>query len=69
MKQPRLNNTITNNDLILCPECGSKMHKSGKIWSGRVKVQRYLCPACGRKATAKSAVSMALGSDRSDDNR
>ena len=42
----------TKGDLVLCPDCGGKMHKSGKIWSGRKKVQRYLCPACGRKAMA-----------------
>lgn len=33
----------------LCPECGTQMHKNGKVWSGRHRKQRYLCPACGRK--------------------
>lgn len=32
-----------------CPECGSiRVVKSGKIWSGRHKVQRYTCQHCGR---------------------
>lgn len=31
-----------------CPDCNSKMHKAGKTWSGRVKVQRYRCNQCGR---------------------
>jgi len=33
---------------IYCPECSNKMHKMGKIWSGRKQVQRYRCPKCGR---------------------
>lgn len=41
---------MAKDDLVLCPDCGGRMHKSGKIWSGRKKVQRYLCPGCGRKA-------------------
>jgi len=34
--------------IVLCPECGSKMHRMGKTWSGRKQVQRYRCPKCGR---------------------
>jgi len=34
--------------IVFCPECGSKMHKMGKVWSGRHLVQRYRCPKCGR---------------------
>jgi len=33
---------------VYCPECGRKMHKAGKIWSGRKEVQRYRCQSCGR---------------------
>jgi len=33
---------------IKCPECDSKMHKMGKVWSGRHQIQRYRCPKCGR---------------------
>jgi len=47
---------MARENLVLCPECGSKMHKSGKVWSGRKKVQRYLCPACGRKAIVHDEV-------------
>jgi len=36
-----------------CPECKTKMHKSGFVWSGRKKVQRWKCPKCGR-ATIKT---------------
>lgn len=32
---------------IICPKCGTKMHKAGFIWSGLQKVQRYRCPKCG----------------------
>jgi len=39
---------MTNNIVVLCPECGSKMHRMGKAWSGRKQVQRYRCPKCGR---------------------
>jgi transposase-like protein len=31
-----------------CPECKSKMHRSGFSWSGRKKVQRWRCNKCGR---------------------
>lgn len=31
-----------------CPECNSKMSKAGFAWSGRKKVQRFRCQACGR---------------------
>ncbi len=31
-----------------CPDCGKPMHKAGKAWSGRKKVQRWKCPGCGR---------------------
>jgi len=34
--------------MVFCPECGSKMHRMGKVWSGRKQVQRYRCPKCGR---------------------
>ena len=44
-------------DLVLCPDCGGRMHKAGKVWSGRNRVQRYQCPACGRKAMAKRGES------------
>jgi len=41
-------NHIKHDGIIFCPECGSKMHKMGKVWSGRKQVQRYRCPKCGR---------------------
>jgi len=32
-----------------CPQCGySKMHKAGRAWSGKRRVQRYRCNKCGR---------------------
>jgi len=31
-----------------CPECGKAMHKIGFAWSGRRRVQKWRCPACGR---------------------
>ncbi len=37
----------------LCPECGTKMCKAGFLWSGRTKVQRYLCSHCGRTTIKK----------------
>jgi len=40
--------TVDNLTIVLCPECGTKMHRMGKIWSGRRQVQRYRCPKCGR---------------------
>ena len=46
--------------VILCPDCGGKMHKGGTTWSGRKRVQRYQCPACGRKATAKPVHPVAI---------
>lgn len=33
---------------VNCPECKAKMHRMGKVWSGRNRVQRYKCPNCGR---------------------
>lgn len=33
---------------VSCPDCGSLMHKSGKAWSGKRRVQRYRCQKCGR---------------------
>jgi transposase-like protein len=35
-------------EIKLCPECKSKMIKNGIVFSGRKKVQRYLCSKCGR---------------------
>jgi len=46
---------MVNDGMVLCPECGSRMYKAGQIWSGRKQVQRYACPACGRKAMGKPA--------------
>lgn len=40
--------TQDNLTIVFCPECGSKMHRMGKTWSGRKQVQRYRCPKCGR---------------------
>lgn len=40
--------TAIDNVLVFCPECSSKMHKMGRVWSGRRQVQRYRCPKCGR---------------------
>lgn len=45
---------MVDDHIVLCPECGGKMYKVGKVWSGRKRVQRYQCPACGRKAVARS---------------
>ncbi len=44
---------MVSDDVVLCPDCGEKMHKAGMAWSGRNKVQRYQCPKCGRKALPK----------------
>jgi len=34
---------------LICPECGGeKLHKAGKVWSGRKRVQNYRCQSCGR---------------------
>ena len=33
--------------------CNQKMCKSGKVWSGRKKVQKYLCNKCGRTTLGK----------------
>ncbi len=40
--------SMTDKTEVQCPECDSKMHRMGKIWSGRKQVQRYRCPKCGR---------------------
>jgi len=37
-----------------CPECSTVMMKAGKAWSGRTKVQRFKCPACGRTTIVDS---------------
>ena len=34
-----------------CPECGAAMLRDGFQWSGRKRVQRWLCPKCGRRST------------------
>ncbi|KKN71836.1 hypothetical protein LCGC14_0416900 [marine sediment metagenome] len=34
-----------------CPDCKTSMHKNGKVWSGKKKVQRFRCPKCGRTTT------------------
>jgi hypothetical protein len=34
---------------VKCPECGHKMAKAGKTWSGRHKKQTMLCNKCGRR--------------------
>ena len=31
-----------------CPDCSSKMFKSGFAWSGKHKRQRWKCGKCGR---------------------
>jgi len=36
-----------------CPDCGHTMHKSGFVWSGRTKVQRWKCNQCGRTTIVK----------------
>jgi predicted RNA-binding Zn-ribbon protein involved in translation (DUF1610 family) len=33
---------------MTCPECGSKVHKAGMCWSGRKKIQNWMCSKCGR---------------------
>lgn len=33
---------------LKCPECHGRLVRFGQIWSGRVRIQRYLCPTCGR---------------------
>ncbi len=30
-----------------CPKCGHMMGKSGKVWSGYEKRQRFKCSKCG----------------------
>lgn len=40
----------------ICPDCGGPMHRAGRPWSGRHKVQRYKCPKCGG-TTVKQPVS------------
>lgn len=42
--------------LVLCPECGHRMHKMGMVWSGRHQIQRFRCPACGRTHAPKSTI-------------
>lgn len=34
-----------------CPDCKIEMHKAGKVWSGKKKIQRYRCNRCGRTTT------------------
>jgi transposase-like protein len=48
----------------VCLECNQKMHKSGYIWSGRHKVQRYKCNKCGR-TTVKIDINQK-GRDRTN---
>lgn len=36
-----------------CPRCGTAMWGAGKKWSGGHRVQRWLCPGCGRTAQSK----------------
>ena len=48
---------------VHCPECGAKMHRMGKAWSGRKQVQRYRCPKCGRTATENAALSADRGNN------
>ena len=50
---------------LLCPECGRKGHlvKSGFKWSGRHKVQRYVCCKCGR-TTQIPVVAVKVGRPR-----
>ena len=31
-----------------CPDCGGKTVRYGVVWSGRRRMQRYLCKDCGR---------------------
>jgi len=45
---------------VNCPECGTKMHKMGKAWSGRKQIQRYRCPNCGR-THAPAGVDKVIG--------
>ena len=54
---PSLGDKLTPVPVVCCPECGSKMHRMGKAWSGRKQVQRYRCPKCGRTATENAAKS------------
>jgi len=53
---------MTNENTVLCPECGVEMRTSGKIWSGRVYKQRYACPGCGRKTVMPKSNSRKRGS-------
>lgn len=46
---------------VNCPECRAKMHKIGKVWSGRNRVQRYRCPNCGRTTINSKAQADASG--------
>ncbi len=38
---------------ILCKTCNYPMHKSGKCWSGRKRVQRFKCNKCGKTTISK----------------
>ena len=40
---------MVRDNIVLCPECGGRMVKAGKVWSGRERKQQYLCTGCGRK--------------------
>jgi len=31
-----------------CPDCGGETVRYGVVWSGRRRVQRYICKDCGR---------------------
>jgi len=49
---------MLHEDMVLCPECGGRMHKVGFAKSGgklgqQKRIQRYQCPKCGRKAVVK----------------
>lgn len=40
-----------------CPGCETSMHKAGKVWSGKNRVQRYRCNKCGRTTTKKEKLN------------
>jgi transposase-like protein len=42
-----------------CPDCGTVVGKDGNKWSGRKKVQKWLCSACG-KVTTHPVVSRTI---------
>lgn len=45
----RIDNGLRGIHLQLCSDCGGHvMHKSGFVWSGRKRVQRWRCNNCGR---------------------